>query len=729
MNQVVSKPWLLPKQQAVLELRQRLWAMGYRPVAVYGLEARGSSPGKRPSGEDWTGRARRNPPEAANVPPKNDALNTGILCDGLRAVDIDIDNAETADAVARLATDILGSAPIRFRSNSPRRLILYRAAEGEPPKRAVLGAKGKVEILGRGQQFVAFGIHESSVEYCWNPPNFIDIHASNLNAVAEQHVDEFLRQSAMLLGAVPLKPLAVPDRERAYATAALSENFAELVSKGEGSGRNNALNAIAYRMGRMIGAGWIDHQSVEVALIEACHRNGYAAKRGAKAVHATIASGIGGGIAAPHEPLSSAPITEGVLDFVKQGQERFGLPSADTAKSSSILTPPPFSGHVAIVQRVSDVESEPIQWFWQSRIAFGKITMIAGDPGLGKSQLTAFLIARITTGTPWPNGEKGPAVGSAVMLSCEDDIADTIRPRLEAAGADLLRVHVMQAVRTEKGAIRGLSLISDIQHLERFLDEHPDVRLVVIDPITAYLDKADTHKTADVRAAMMPLQTMASNRKIAVVVVSHLNKSGGNGKSINAVTGSGAFVALARAAFLVTKGQEDEGLRLFVQAKNNIASAPGLSFRIQAKTLSNGIEAPYVVFEEGTVNVTADEAIGDGAPQRDHSQIDAAKQFLTEELRHGPVPTKMLFERAAEQRISEKTLRRAQKDLGVMAKKSAKFQGEWVWEFPFVAGDLETVMANLSPAKMANSTKDDRKNEGASLVTHDHLWEKGVRKD
>lgn len=725
MSYPTNKLWLLPKQQAVFDLRQALWSSGYRPVPVYSPEVGGSSPGKRPCGDDWTGRARQNPPEAAISAPKNDRLNTGILGDGLRAADIDIDDAETAEAVAGLALRHLGGAPIRVRENSPRRLLLYRAAEGEPSKRIISGPKGKIEMLGRGQQFVAFGMHESGVEYRWNPPNFIDFHRESLNAVTEEQIDEFLREAAMLLGAAQPKPSTkgkVTEREQAYASAALSNSVIELASLGEGSGRNNALNSAAFCLGRMIGAGWIDRTTVEAALLDASRNNGYEAKRGRKVANATLRSGLESGMKQPHEPLADEPILPGVLDFVKQGQKRFGLPATGTLTSSSILTPTPFSGHVAIVHRVSDVESEPIQWLWQSRIAFGKITMIAGDPGLGKSQATAFLIARITTGTPWPNGEKGPAIASAVMLSCEDDIADTIRPRLEAAGADLSRVHVMQAVRTDKGALRGLSLISDIQHLERFLDEHPDVRLVVIDPITAYLDKADTHKTADVRAAMMPLQTLAANRKIAVVVVSHLNKSGGNGKSINAITGSGAFVALARAAFLVTKGQEDEGLRLFVQVKNNIASAPGLSFRVQAKTLPNGIEAPYIVFEEGTINISADEAIGDGAPQRDHSQIDAAKRFLTEELRQGPVPTKTLFERASDQRISQKTLRRAQKELGVSAKKNPKFQGEWIWEFPFDAGDWATVKATLDAAKMPKIAKDGPTETGASLGTHDHLW-------
>jgi hypothetical protein len=150
MSDPTKKLWLLPKQQAVLDIRQALWSSGYRPVPVYSPEVGGSSPGKWPCGDYWTGHARRNPPEAAISAPKNDRLNTGILGDGLRAADIDIDDAETAEAVAALALRLLGGAPVRFRENSPRRLLLFRAAEGEPSNGSFQARKGKSKSLGTG---------------------------------------------------------------------------------------------------------------------------------------------------------------------------------------------------------------------------------------------------------------------------------------------------------------------------------------------------------------------------------------------------------------------------------------------------------------------------------------------------------------------------------------------------------------------------------------------------
>lgn len=493
---------------------------------------------------------------------------------------------------------------------------------------------------------------------------------------------------------------AVTDRERAYAQKALRENFGELCAKLPGSGRNNALNAVAYRMGRMVGTGWIEAEAVEAALIEASRRNGYEAKDGTEAMRNTLRSGLEKGIQDPHPPLVDTPILETVRQFVEDGRARF---AADG--SAPIMAAPIAMEDRLIVRRVSDVQPEPIEWLWGQRIAIGKLSMIAGDPGLGKSQLTAFMAARVTTGTAWPDDNASRPTGSVVMLSCEDDVGDTIRPRLEAAGANLDRVHVVEAVRTGVGATRGLSLQTDMARLERLLDELPDVRLVVIDPITAYLDKTDTHKTADVRVALAPVQALAARRRVAIVAVSHLNKNSGNGKSINAITGSGAFVAASRATFLVTKGQEDEGLRLFVQAKNNIGHAAGLSFRVQSKVLPSGIDAPHVEFEKGTLAITADEAIGEGQHRSEHSQLDAAKQFLTEELRQGPVASKVLFDRAREQRISEKTLRRAKDAMGVEVRKDG-FQGEWVWEFPFTSGDWAGVQAAISKTKVAMNGKD-----------------------
>ena len=474
--------------------RRKLWASGYWPVAVYSHDAKVNSPGKQPVGGRWQERPRGAEPNAVTAAPIGSALNTGILCDGLRAIDIDIDCYETVKNVSALIASTLGGAPVRYRNDSARRLMLFRAAIGEPRKRLIAGLRGKVEILGRGQQFVALGTHPGGSQYRWEPEDFSVYHFSQLNAVTEDQLFQFLTSVAPAIEAsFPLlhamengfseelqrSYIQQPptEHERAHAIKALAGNVAELGSMQSGSGRNNALNGLAYRMGRMVGAGWIDHIPVEQALVEASRQNGYEAKDGLEAVRKTLQSGLRRGIDNPHPPLRELPVHECVSAFSRQVQCHLSNPSkihSLTPVPSRALSLP--TDHALIMHRVADVEAQPVHWLWPPRIALGKVTLISGDPGLGKSQLTAFLAATISVGGFWPNNHGQSPSGAVLMLSCEDDVADTIRPRLEAVGADLRRVHVIEAVRVGERQSRGFSITADLAHLEAALKAHPDVR-------------------------------------------------------------------------------------------------------------------------------------------------------------------------------------------------------------------------------------------------------------
>ena len=196
-----------PDLAAVASSRARLWDCGFRPVPVYTVEAGRRAghdkPGKHPAGAGWQLAARRDPPTAALALPDRDTANTGILCDGLRVVDLDIDNATLAHRCTALAREMLGEAPTRFRANSPRRLLVYRAAEGEPPKKSLAGTLGKIEVLGRGQQFVAFGDHESGTVLQWHPEPLGSALIESIPAVTEEQIDAFLARCAEIIGAKP----------------------------------------------------------------------------------------------------------------------------------------------------------------------------------------------------------------------------------------------------------------------------------------------------------------------------------------------------------------------------------------------------------------------------------------------------------------------------------------------------------------------------------------------
>jgi len=265
---------------------------------------------------------------------------------------------------------------------------------------------------------------------------------------------------------------------------------------------------------------------------------------------------------------------------------------------------------------LADVAPQPIRWLWPGRIALGKPTLIVGDPGLGKSFLTLWLAAQITTGREWPDDPLSVApLGDAILLNAEDDAADTIRPRLDAAAADPSRVIALQGVRRidPKGGPPALSLFTlhrDIPMLKAAIKKRPETKLVVIDPVSAFLGDVDSHNNSEVRALLAPLAQLAAEEGVALVIVSHLNKSG-MGKAVYRTTGSLAFPAAARAVWAVTRDQEDDKRRLFLPIKNNIAEDQGgLAFRI----IDGALE-----WEPDPVAIRADEAMA-GTAERDAEQ-------------------------------------------------------------------------------------------------------------
>jgi putative DNA primase/helicase len=345
-----------------------------------------------------------------------------------------------------------------------------------------------------------------------------------------------------------------------------------------------------------------------------------------------------------------------------------------------------------VIQRASEIEARPIDWLWPGRLAIGKQTILAGEPGLGKSQLSAFLAAAVTTGGDWPSGEGRANLGSVIVLSAEDDAADTIIPRLMAAGADLSRVHIVSAVALGEGKGRRMfNLQSDLAALERAIEARGDVRLVIIDPVSSYLGKTDSHKNAEVRAVLEPIGEMGSRLRVAVIGVTHFSKGAGTSAN-NRIIGSIAFVAAARAAFIVSRDPDDENRRLFVPSKNNLGpDREGLGFRIETREVGQGIIAPAVSFDGLPVTRTADEilsAISSGGPA---TSKDDAKLFLIDALNGGPasVPDLEAMARAhgllgeAQRLANCKPIRSAADDLGVLKKREGFGPGSVVrWSLP-----------------------------------------------
>ena len=245
---VARAPLDFPCIPSLAGLRAALWAADYRPVALYSKK-------KRPMGAAWQDRARRDPPEAATAHPNLSALNTGIMCDGLRALDIDCDDNDLAQRIEEEAVARFGLAPVRWRGNSGRRLLVYRAAEGEPPKRVLAGTEGrKLEVLGRGQQFHAYGMHPSGAELQWRPNRLECWPRADLPAVTEPALAGLLATIAPWLGAAqdaPLRPLAPAATDTAYGRAALRSECEKVASAPPGF-QEATLNTAGLKIGGLV---------------------------------------------------------------------------------------------------------------------------------------------------------------------------------------------------------------------------------------------------------------------------------------------------------------------------------------------------------------------------------------------------------------------------------------------------------------------------------------------
>ena len=260
----------------------------------------------------------------------------------------------------------------------------------------------------------------------------------------------------------------------------------------------------------------------------------------------------------------------------------------------------------------AEIAPEKIEWVWPGRLARGKHTCIAGEPGTGKSQLSISIIATVTTGGKWPCDEGQAPLGNVILLSAEDGAADTIVPRLLAAGADRGRVHVVSAVRDADGSRRALDLQHDLDLLEKEIARIGNVIVLIIDPVSSYLGKADSHKNSEVRGVLEPISEMAERTRVAILSVTHFSKAGANSttKALHRFIGSIAFTGAPRAAFAVIEDVEHEGRRLFLGAKNNLARPPqGLAFRLEQSLIEGGIVASRIWGGTEPVAITANEAL------------------------------------------------------------------------------------------------------------------------
>ena len=336
-----------------------------------------------------------------------------------------------------------------------------------------------------------------------------------------------------------------------------------------------------------------------------------------------------------------------------------------------------------ILVSLADIQPEPISWLWPGRIPLGKLTLVVGDPGLGKSFLLLDVAARISVEAPWPDGGTAPK-GKVILLTAEDGLADTVRPRLDTMGGDPASVVALKGVRrrgsNDSLTEAGLNLARDIQEMEAAIVGTGAI-MVGIDPLSAYLGKTDSYKDAEVRGLLAPLAALAERRNVAVVGIMHLSKDSQR-RALYRAQGSLAFVAAARAVFVVTADQDNPDRRLFLPLKLNVAAKPlGLAFSIPYDSAGTS----RLVWSTDPVEIDVEDALGDPQFPEDREEQRTATNFLWDLLADGDVLSKDVFRLARENGFSDKAIRKARGTLAIKPRKEGfGGDGRWYWGLPKV---------------------------------------------
>ena len=330
--------------------------------------------------------------------------------------------------------------------------------------------------------------------------------------------------------------------------------------------------------------------------------------------------------------------------------------------ADGLTSPAPAEPATLDVVRLADVSRETVSWLWRGWLAAGKLHVFDGDPGQGKSTVTLDIAARLTTGRPMPGESARRSPADVVLVTYEDGLADTIRPRLEAAGADLTRVHAWRGHRDGDVTIPP-TLPDDFASLRALVS---DVRpaALVIDPLMAALaGEVNSYRDQDVRRVLAVLSKLAEEFACAVLLVRHLRKGAG-GNAIASGGGSIGIIGAARIGWMLAPNPEAPEARVLAQVKNNLAPlAPSWGLALE-DTAHGAARAAW----GAAVLVSADEL---HAAREDRTDATAdLDDWLRAVLAAGPVPSKDLKRLATDEGHAWRTVQRRAKALGVVMARS-----------------------------------------------------------
>jgi hypothetical protein len=347
------------------------------------------------------------------------------------------------------------------------------------------------------------------------------------------------------------------------------------------------------------------------------------------------------------------------------------------------------------VVRLSEIAPDPIRWLSPGRLALGKITILDGDPGSGKSTLLCDLAARVTQGQPLPGGLPAAPRG-VILLAAEDDLFDTIRPRIDAAGGDPRRIVTLVSVPDPKAPGRPIAFPGDAPLLGA-VAVHSDAALVIVDPLAGFLGPRHTANDAGhMRRTLAALREVAERAHVAVVIVRHLNKATGANPMYRG-GGSIGIIGSARCALLLAPDPDDPDRRILAATKENLTThTPSLAFRLET---APGSGVARVVWE-GEGSWTATQLLHASAKTGSiRSALDDARHWLRAALAAGPRPSKTLQEEAAAHGHALRTLVRARRAEAIVVRKQLGPNGHWTWELP--SASSESVQPSPSDGQQA----------------------------
>jgi putative DNA primase/helicase len=340
-------------------------------------------------------------------------------------------------------------------------------------------------------------------------------------------------------------------------------------------------------------------------------------------------------------------------------------------------------GRTVVLERGTDLTPMPVRWLWPGWLAQGKLHILAGSPGQGKTTLALAMAATVTLGGRWPDGERS-ALGNILIWSGEDDPGDTLLPRLLAHGADRARCHFIKGTRAADGDIIPFDPATDLPGLRDAIQAIGGISLLIVDPVVSAVT-GDSHKNTEVRRAMQPLVDLADACGCAVLGITHFAKGGQGADPAQRVVGSVAFTAVARVVMVAAKVQSEDGedTRILARAKSNIGpDAGGFEYHLEQCEPLPEIPASRIAWGkavEGTARALLTE------PDEEIAEITAGKtdlpMLMWAELKDGCRQSKTVEAALVGMGYSRKQVRTIREKMGIKPRKGGMDDG-WYWALP-----------------------------------------------